>query len=142
MYIFHKQGAINTTLFVLRPDITEMQYAKFVSEFHALPDSEYERLVCRIADLLFFCGENLDSLYQDLYQEEYSDFSSFLEIELGFEEALINSIMEESEDDESLWIINITDYETYNFQNLFDNQIWTEDSLLERIIQVFARCKK
>lgn len=137
VYIAHKS---NYNIYILRPIITESHYNSFVSFFRASPNSQYEKLVRRIADLLFYCGENLTSLFHNFYSEEYDDFPAFLENELDFDEELISHIMEKRINDENLWRIKVSDYETYNFSNIFDTQIWEDNLLLETIDSILARC--
>ena len=141
MQMYYTDGKeLLKTIYVLRPDITDTILTKFVSSFGALPNSEYERLVKRIANLLLFCGENLDFLYQNFYSEEYDGFSEFLENELEFEKELVQRIKEDRGKDECLWRITVSNHETYNFMTLFDNQNWEEESIFNRINHVLSRC--
>ena len=136
-----ENGSIDNILYVLRPEVTEEIHKRFVAEFEASPGGEYEKLVYRIANLIFFCGEDLTKTYEMFFCEEYSSFSEFLEIEQGFDEALVKCILEKCKEDENLWRIDVADYETYNFMNLFDSKTWNEESLIERINLAIARCE-
>lgn len=133
-------ASINNVLYVYRPEVTEELYANFVSKFAAVPNSEYEKLVVRIANLILFCGENLTEKYEMFFSEEYNEFSVFLELEQGIDELLIEEILVHSNEYESLWRIDITDFETYNFMNLFDGKTWEEEPLVDKINLVLVGC--
>ena len=133
-------ASINNVLYVYRPEVTEELYANFVSKFAAVPNSEYEKLVVRIANLMLFCGENLTEKYEMFFSEEYNEFSVFLELEQGIDELLIEEILAHSNEYESLWRIDITDFETYNFMNLFDGKTWEEEPLVDKINLVLVGC--
>ena len=134
-------GSLHSILYVVRPEITEEIYQKFVAEFKAVPESEYERLVHRIAKLILFCGENLSRLYHDYFSVEYEDFASYLEEELGLNEKLVEKILAKIRDGESLWRIDISDFETYNFTNIFDGKTWEEEPIVNRINTAIMRCE-
>ena len=134
-------GSLHSILYVVRPEITDEIYEKFVAEFKAVPGSEYERLVHRIAKLILFCGEDLSRLYHNFYGVEYEDFADYLEAELGLDEKLIKRIQEKIKDGESLWRIDISDFETYNFMNIFDGKTWDEEPIVERINMAIMRCE-
>ena len=134
-------GSLHSILYVVRPEITEEIYLKFVAEFKAVPGSEYERLVHRIAKLILFCGEDLSRLYHNFYSVEYEDFADYLEAELGLDKKLIKRIQEKIKDGESLWRIDISDFETYNFMNIFDGKTWDEEPIVERINIAIMRCE-
>ncbi len=141
MYLFKRTiGSGDNCLYILRPVITNHLFDKFVSFFHAAPDSEYKKLVLRISNLLFFCGENLTSLYDDLYSVEYKNFSDFLEFEINFDDESIKDIIKNTKANECLWRININGYETYNFLTLFDTQMWEKESIFDEIKNAVARC--
>lgn len=133
-------GSIHSILYVARPEITEKIYEKFVAEFKAIPGSEYERLVHRIAKLILFYGEDTSKLYRDYFSMEYEKFEDYLEAELGLGEQLVKMIQEKMKDGESLWKIDISDFETYNFMNLFDGKIWGEEPMVEKINIAIMRC--
>lgn len=134
-------GPLHSVLYVARPEITEKIYEKFVAEFKAIPESEYERLVHRIAKLILFCGEDLSKLHRDYFGAEYENFADYLEAELGLDKKLIKKIQEKIKDGESLWRIDISDFETYNFMNLFDGQTWDEEPIVEKINIAIMRCE-
>lgn len=134
-------GSLHSILYVVRPEITEEIYQKFVAEFKAVPESEYERLVHRIAKLILFCGEDLSRLYLNFFSAEYEGFADYLEAELGLDIKLIKRIQEKIKDGESLWRINISDFETYNFMNIFDGKTWDENPIVEKINIAIMRCE-
>ena len=108
--------------------------------YSAVPNSEYEKLVVRIANLILFCGENLTEKYEMFFSEEYNEFSAFLELEQGIDELLVEEILAHSNEYESLWRIDITDFETYNFMNLFDGKTWEEELLVDKINLALEGC--
>lgn len=134
-------GSLHSILYVVRPEITKEIYEKFVAEFKAVPESEYERLVHRIAKLILFCGENLSRLYHDYFSVEYEDFASYLEEELGLNEKLVEKILAKIKAGESLWRIDISDFETYNFTNIFDGKTWEEEPIVNKINTAIMRCE-
>ncbi len=134
-------GSIHSALYVARPEITDEMYKKFVAEFKAIPESEYERLVHRIAKLILFCGEDLSKLHRDYYYMEYENFADYLEDECGLDEELVKNILEKIKDGESLWKIDVSDFETYNFMNLFDGNTWEEESIVGKINIAIMRCE-
>lgn len=134
-------GSLHSILYVVRPEITEEIYEKFVSEFKAIPGSEYERLVHRIAKLILFCGEDLSKLHNNYFSEEYENFADYLEAELELDEKLVKMILEKIKDGESLWRIDISDFETYNFMNIFDGKTWEEEPIVDKINLAIMRCE-
>ena len=134
-------GSLHSILYVVRPEITEEIYEKFVSEFKAIPGSEYEKLVHRIAKLILLCGENLSKLHTDFFSVEYESFADYLESELGLDEKLVKTILEKIKEGESLWRIDISDFETYNFMSIFDGKTWDEEPLVEKINVTIMRCE-
>lgn len=132
---------IHNILYVARPTISEEIYKKFVAEFRAVPGSEYDRLVHRIANLLLFCGEDLSKLHCDYFSMEYESFADFLEAELGLDEELVEKILEMIKDDESLWRIDVANFETYNFMKLFEGEIWEEEPIVTKINIAMMRCE-
>ena len=134
-------GSTHRILYVVRPEITEEIYEKFVLKFKAVPGSEYERLVRRIAKLILYCGEDLSKLYDNLFCVEYENFTDYLELELGLDERLVKTILDEIKDGESLWRIDISDYETYNFLTVFDGNTWDEEPIVEKINIAMMRCE-
>lgn len=133
-------GSLHSILYVVRPDITEEIYEKFVSEFKAIPGSEYGKLVHRIAKLIFFCGEDLSKLHNDFFGVEYESFADYLDAELGLDEKLVKTILDNIKDGERLWRIDISDFETYNFMNIFDGKTWDEEPIVEKINVAIMRC--
>jgi len=134
-------GSIHSILYVVRPEITEEIYKKFVEEFKAAPESEYERLVHRIAQLILFCGEDLSKLHHKFFSVEYENFADYLEAELELDEKLIKKILENVKEGESLWRIDISDFETYNFMNIFDGKTWGEEPIVNKINIAIMRCE-
>ena len=134
-------GSLNSILYVVRPEITKEIYENFVAEFRAVPGSEYERLVHRIAKLILFCGEDLSKLYHNFFGAEYENFADYLEAELGLDKQLVKKIQDDIKDGESLWRIDISDFETYNFMNIFDGKTWDEEPIVDKINIAIMRCE-
>lgn len=142
MHICHSEDkSVDRIIYVIRPTVNEMIFSNFINEFKATPNSEYERLVKRIAKLLLYCGENLSYIYENFYSDEYDSFGSFLEIELDLESEKVKTILENCTNNQCLWRIDVADYETYNFITLFDGQTWEEESLLEKVNMAMLRCE-
>ena len=141
MYICSQErDSFDRYLYVLRPEENLCNTEDFVKAFGAIPNSEYENLVKRITNLIFHCGENLNEVYQSFFSTEYDTFEEFLEYEECLHEDMVKKLLENSKKRECVWRINITDYETYNFMNLFDNNVWPEESLLEKVNEIIMRC--
>ena len=136
-----KSDSIHNVLYVIRPEITEDTYKRLVAEFKAVPGGEYEKLVHRIVKLILFCGENLTKLYREFFDMEYDSFFDFLILEQGLDEHLVESILQSNRDDECLWKIDVSDYETYNFMHIFDGQTWEEEPIVNKINLAIARCE-
>lgn len=136
-----KNNGITLKLYIIRPENTERIKNKLKSKFKAKPNSEYERVVNSINFILFNAGRNLNEIYDKFFKEEYSSFYDYLEQEEGFVESLIEDIRNQMMSKESLWVVRVSDYEGYNFSNLFDSFIWANNDLNEKINRALEECE-
>lgn len=135
------EGSFDRIIYISRRSDNQTLKQYFLEAFGATSGSECERIVKRITNLLFDCGEDLTQIYELFYEKEYDSFSDFLENEERLSQTDITTLLKELKFGEDLWRINITDYETYNFLHLFDNSIWGEDSLNNIINIALKRCE-
>ena len=83
----------------------------------------------------------MSRLYHNFYSVEYEDIADYLEAELGLDKKLIKKIQEKIKDGESLWRIDISDFETYNFMKIFDGKTWEEEPIVDKINLAIMRCE-
>ena len=126
-----KSNGIILELFILRPQNFERIQRNLKRKFKAQPASEYERIVKSINFILFNAGRNLNDIYEKFFKEEYDSFYDYLEQEVGLAEALIEEIRSHTIPNESLWEVRISDFEGYNFSNLFDVSRWEDDTIIK-----------
>lgn len=131
MYVIAtKEDDINLILFVLRPINAEHIKNRLLNKFNAQKDSEYARVVNKITFILFNAGRNLNDIYEKFFAEEYDNINKFLEYEEGLKDELIKEINDKMKAGESIWQVKVSDYEGYNFVNLFDINYWEDDNII------------
>ena len=54
---------------------------------------------------------------------------------------MVEKILAKIKAGESLWRIDISDFETYNFTNIFDGKTWEEEPIVNKINTAIMRCE-
>mgnify|MGYP005778818279 CR=1 FL=1 len=97
---------------------------------HRHYNSEYARVVNKIIFILFNAGRNLNNIYEKFFAEEYVNINKFLEYEEGLKDELIKEINDKLKAGEYIWQVKVSNYEGYNFVNLFDINHWEDDNII------------
>lgn len=136
-----KNNGSTLELYIIRPENAERIKKNLKAKFKAKLNSEYERVVNKINFLLFNAGRNLNEIYDKFFNEEYTSFYVYLEQEEGFAESFIENVRSKIMPNESLWEVRISDYEGYNFSNLFDSFGWENNDLIEKLNCALEECE-
>lgn len=135
-----KNNGITLDLYIIRSENNEIIKNRLNAKFKATPNSEYERVVNSINFILFNAGRNFNELYDKFFKEEYATFYDYLEQEKGFDESFVEEIRNQMKPNESFWEVRISDYEGYNFSNLFDCFTW-DNNLIEILNNALRECR-
>ena len=141
MYIISlNDNRTQKSIYIWRPEKTECLKKKMYEAFSSKPNSAYDALALRILNVIFDYGENITKKYETLYSVEYEEFKSYLKNEEGLLDEEISMINEKKQETDSLWKVNVSISEGYNFANMCDGYIWEGDFLVPRLNEFFERC--
>jgi len=121
MKIFSIGESIDSILFVWRKPVNENAKLKFRRKLGYRDGTYAAKLMDRIQSVIFDFGENISETYAQLFSKEYEKLEDYLHKELIIECETVQGMMIAQKKNESLYMLDISCYDSYRLRGLFDS---------------------